>query len=333
MSLTDFLFESKAPPAVTSTGTTSTNLPQWLQDYTQSVIAKANIQGAEEYQSYGGPRVAGFNQDQQGAFSGVRGNQGVYKPLTGSAASRLGSPNAGNNYSTARNSLTGASGRLPEGITDYLNPYVDNVTNRAQELATRTWNEDIMPGINDIFVRGGTYASSPMADKLIQGGRGVVEGLQRQAGADLAGAYESSAGMFQNDQNRLANIGQIQGSLAGDEGRLNLDTSRAESDLGALLQKLGLTDASSLEAIGKTQQNQVQKNYDTAYGDFREQRDYPQAQLEWMMSLLKEMPNQGTVSTAEQKPLPGAEYQPSELNQLLSTITGVKGLYDTFTED
>ena len=48
--------------------------------------------------------------------------------------------------------VTAAGATLPGGISPYLNPYVDNVTNRAHDLALRSWNEDILPGINDTFV-------------------------------------------------------------------------------------------------------------------------------------------------------------------------------------
>ena len=59
MAVLDFLFEGKPPKAVTTYGQTVTDVPKWLSDYTQGLIARANAIAAEPYQAYGGPRIAG----------------------------------------------------------------------------------------------------------------------------------------------------------------------------------------------------------------------------------------------------------------------------------
>jgi hypothetical protein len=46
MSVTDFLFQGKAPPSVNTYGTTTANIPQWLSDYTQGLLAKGNAVAA-----------------------------------------------------------------------------------------------------------------------------------------------------------------------------------------------------------------------------------------------------------------------------------------------
>ena len=64
----DFLFEGKPPASVTTYGQTATDVPKWMSDYTQGLIARANAVAAEEYIPYEGPRIAGFDQDQQQAI-------------------------------------------------------------------------------------------------------------------------------------------------------------------------------------------------------------------------------------------------------------------------
>ena len=59
-SLTDFLFEGRPPKSVTTYGQTIKDVPKWLSDYTQGLIARANQAAAEPYIPYGGPRIAPF---------------------------------------------------------------------------------------------------------------------------------------------------------------------------------------------------------------------------------------------------------------------------------
>src|SRR5687768_9235979 len=76
MGVLDFLFEGSPPPSTTTYGTTVENMPQWLSDYTQALIARANMVAGEGYQAYQGPRVAGFTDDQTNAFDVIRNNIG-----------------------------------------------------------------------------------------------------------------------------------------------------------------------------------------------------------------------------------------------------------------
>ena len=46
-SVTDFLFEGKPPKSVTTYGQTIENVPKWMSDYTQGLIARANAAAAE----------------------------------------------------------------------------------------------------------------------------------------------------------------------------------------------------------------------------------------------------------------------------------------------
>lgn len=292
--LTDFLFGGQAPPNVTSTGTSTTSLPQWMQDYGQSIVARSALQGMEGYQSYAGPRVAGLNDDQLKAIQNVRDIPSTY----------------GDVMDTSKTALTNASKTLPDSINSYLNPYTENVTDRSRDLALRNWNEDIMPGISDIFVRNGTYASSNMADKLLQGGRDVSEGLQDQYKANLSDAYTSAANEFGSDASR------------------SLQTAQTGGNLAQLTQNLGLSSASALAGAGQQEQDQTQKNYDTAYQDFQNQTQYPWEQLQKESAVLQGMPYSSSTSTTGSAPLAGAQYGSSGLSSILAGISAGKGIWD-----
>ena len=64
-SITDFLFQGRPPQSVTTYGQTVENIPKWMSDYTQGLIARANAAAAEPYIPYGGPRIAGFSPEEQ----------------------------------------------------------------------------------------------------------------------------------------------------------------------------------------------------------------------------------------------------------------------------
>jgi hypothetical protein len=90
MSLSNFLFQGAPPPSVTQYGTSTQGLPQWLSDYTQGLLGKANAVAAEPYQAYGGPRIADFTGDQQNAFTQTRTAANAFRPDFDQARGQFG---------------------------------------------------------------------------------------------------------------------------------------------------------------------------------------------------------------------------------------------------
>jgi hypothetical protein len=224
--------------------------------------------------------------------------------------------------------LDKASQTVPEVISNYLNPYAENVTNRARDLATRTWNEDIIPDINDTFTRAGQFASKGMQKQYLDKGRDVVEGLQGQSNALLADAYKNSALTAGTDLDRQRLLAGQAGDATSNDMSTLVNTANGQNDLASLIQKLNLGDASALQAAGAAQQGQTQKNLDTAYADFIAQRDYPKDQLTWLQGQLSGIDAGKTTTGSESKPLAGAEYGSSPLSQISSGISNVAGIWD-----
>lgn len=326
--LTDFLFEGSPPPNVTTGGVQTTSLPQWLSTYAQGLLTKAGAVASEPYQTYGGPRIAGPNADQNSAYGLVRAQSGAYQPNL-QRAGQYNSAGAGaSSVGAASPYMTAAGQSLPGAIEPYMNPYISNVTNRAKDLALRSWNEDLLPGIQDTFIRNGTFASSNMLDKMLKGARDVTQNIQSAADASLAGAYQTAGTQFQQDASRFGNLAQLAGNLTNADADRQIQAGTQEQSLAELIQTLGLKDAAAMEGIGNAQQAQTQKNYDLAYQDFVSQRDYPKQQIDWMSQIMNGLPANKTTTESKTGPLPGAEYQPSGLNQLLSGATGIAGLIE-----
>lgn len=327
MGIADFLFEGKAPPSTTTYGSTTASIPQFMSDYTQGLISRANAVAAEPYQQYGGPRVAGFTPDSQNAFNVTRQAANSYM---GPLAQALGlteqaaSPGA-SGLSAAQPYLSRAGQNFgaPQ-VQQYMDPYIGNVIDRATQVANRNYNENILPALNNKFTASGQYGSSAMAREANRAARDLTEGLQSNAASELSGAYQQAGNLFNSDQARQLAVGQTSGQLAGQQQGAMLQAGNQLGALGAAQQQLGLQGAAALDTIGQEQQGQNQRNLDTAYQDFLKQTNYPRETIDWMSSVIRGLPAPQSTETTSTGP--SNVYQPSPLSQLGSFGTGIAGL-------
>lgn len=308
------MFEGSPPPSTTTYGTNVENMPQWLSDYTQALIARSNIVAAEPYQAYQGPRVAGFTDDQTNAFDVIRNNIGNWNDEYDASKTATGGA-----LSQAMPYFSQAAGATPDQMGKYMDPYVGGVIDRAKLEANRNWSESIMPQIENRFITSGQSGSSGHRVGLERAGRDVTEGLNSQAMAALSDAYKTAGSQYQADASRLAGIGQ-------NVGQLGLQQGSQMAGLAQLQQQLAGRDASSLSMVGDAQQQQNQRNLDVAYQDFERQRDYPRQNVDWMSSIIRGIPYDRSSTTSSTGP--ANVYQPSPLSQLISLY----GLYKDVTD-
>lgn len=327
----DFITQGQAPVNVTSTGTSSTNLPGYLNDYAQQLLSQANAVAGEGYIPYQGPRVAPFNSTQQQAFSLAQGNVGDWKPMLGQSASLIGSataPGTGG-LSAAQPYLSGAMGRFndPSTVSSYMNPYTQNVIDASTRQAMENYTQQIKPMLDNQFIAAGQYGSSAHEREADRAANQLTQDIQGNALGALSQAYNTAGSLFGADQSRMTQLGSIAGSLGSSDRNSLLSGAGQLGALGQLYSSLGSGDVSTLANIGALQQGQTQKNLDTAYSDFLAQRDYPKTQLGWLQSLLAGTPHGTTTTDSKTGPLPGAGYGPSPGSGLLSTAANATGLY------
>lgn len=358
--LTDFLFNGSPPPATTTYGSTSTSLPPWLENYFQGMVGRANVVAGEPYQPYGGPRVAGFNADQNSAFATVRNNVGAWNPYAAQGTAPLTEATQGPNPADAGMGyiaqagqgpsatdatapyLTSASQTWPGAANSYMNPYTSNVVDRIGQLAGRNMSENIMPSINDVFIKNGQFGSTQHGEIAGRAARDVNDSALAAQGQALQQGYTSSANIFNQDANRAAQVAGIAGTAAGTDmsARTNMgaaagnlantsinsgiNLANAWSGLGTTASQAGLRDAAALQSVGDVQQTFGQKNLDTAYGDFVEQRNYPRDMVAFMNSAIRGVP--ATTSTTSANTGPSGSYQPAPLSQLLGYGLGISQL-------
>jgi hypothetical protein len=328
----DFLFEGKPPQSVTTYGQTVENIPKWMSDYTQGLIARANAASAEPYIPYGGPRIAGFTPEQQAAFGMVEENVGSYQPYleAGAAGYGGGLQRAANISGAAQPYLDEASQRWSdEGVAEsYMSPYIGNVLDRQEALATRTLEEEFMPRISGMFGGAGQYGSrggeGSMEDIAMRGGRDIQEGLEAQRLEALHGAYGQGADIFGADQSRYGELGRIAGALEEAGAASMYQGAEGLGRMGEASQRMGLTDAAAMEGIGAQQQGLDQASLDMAYNDFLEQRQLPFDRLSFMNNMIRGLPF--STSQTRTDVGPADIYQPSPLSQMVGAYGVYRGL-------
>jgi hypothetical protein len=314
MGVLDFLFQGSPPPSTTTYGTSTTGIPQFMSDYTQGLLSKANAVADQPYQAYGGPRLADFTQPQQQAFAGTQAMQGQYQPNINNALNLTTEAGQVNPLGTAQSYLNTAAQSAPSVVGSYMNPYNDAVVNRIGQLAGRNLQENLMPAINSNFIRAGQFGSAPMQTAVGNALRDTQESaLAAQANA-LNTGYGQAMTAAQTDLARQAGLGQTAGNLATQGAQTQLAAANQMGNTANLGQTMGLRDLSALEATGQTQQTENQKNLDLAYQDFLTQRQYPAQQLSMMNSLIRGLPYGTDTSTSGTGP--AQTYQASPLSQI-----------------
>lgn len=325
MSVLDFLFEGSPSASVTTYGSTSSNMPTWLSDYTQGVITRANAAGAEPYQAYGGPRLAEMTPDQLKAFDITRAGVGSHIPGMNNAINTVGGiQNGPLAAAAAQPYMANASKLFPDNVNQYMNPYVQNVLDRSRLEANRALNEDFMPALEAKFGSAGVDPrSSSYLRQAQRGVRDISEGLQSQYQSALAGAYDNAATTFGADMSRQGTLAATAGNLASNDANTKLNAAQTQGTLEQWLKQMNLGDAAAMENIGQTQQADTQRSLDLAYNDFLQQRDQPLNMAERLAALANGVPFNKTSNTTEQVP---GETGPSPLAQVGSVATGIGGI-------
>lgn len=328
MGVLDFLFQGQPPKAVTTYGTATTNIPQFMSDYTLGLLNKASAVAGEPYQAYGGPRIAQFRPEQTKAFQMAGQSVGKFDPALGQAFSATKDATAYDPTTAAQPYIDQANQSSADLVGQYMNPYMDQVVDRIGDLGARQLKEKFMPAIGNQFIRAGQYGSAGMQGATGKAMRDVQESTLAQQNQAMATGYGQSLNAAQADLSRYGNLGQLQGNLASQAGRDRLAAGSQYGQLASLGQGMNMKDLAALESVGQTQQTQAQKNYDLAYQDFADQRRYPSDQLSMLNALIRGLPySQSQTQTGTG---PASNYTASPLSQfagsasLLSALSGVK---------
>lgn len=233
--------------------TTQTILPEWYTQYAQNVLSKAYAATTEPYQKYTQPRIAGFQPEQEQAFSEYKTTRGEYQPYIGAASEAL---TAGTGSFTA-----------PGVAQRYMNPYLQNVVSGIGAMAGRNLRENILPELNRTFVGGGTFGGKRSFDFTQRAIRDAqAAALEKQVGA-LSEGYKAATDLY------------------GAEATRALEAAPRFAELGTQIQQQRAKELAGLEEIGAQKQALAQQSAELAYEDFQRQRDYPLYQAQQLAAI------------------------------------------------
>jgi hypothetical protein len=180
----------------------------------------------------------------------------------------------------------------------------------------------------------GTVGSISGADlsRILQGGAqygqlgqtaGQLTGQQMQNLAALAQA-QTQAGQQQQQFGLGASQAEQQARAADYQRQMSALSQFA--NMQQMEQGMRAADVAALEAAGKAQQEQQQRQLDAAYQQFQEKQLYPKQQLDFLSTQIRGMAPITPQTVTQTGQTTGATYSPSPLSQLAAGVYTYKGL-------
>ena len=300
----------------TSSTTNTSNLPEYARPYFERTMGRAEAESNQPYTPYPNQRIAGFTGDTNQAFDITRNvaNQGTPGVNAGLGMTQQAS-NAGFNAGNYQSKGIEQQAFGQQQANQYMSPYMNSVIEQQKNAALRDYNEGrasrdtqainagAFGGYRDAIQQG--VAQRGLANRMNEieaGGRQqAFTNAQQQYNADRAASIGAQT---TTEQQRLA---AAQYGLAG--ANLGLQAGAQMGALNAQQQGLTLAQAQALNTQGTAQQNLQQRELDTGYQDFINQRDYPKNQISYMSNILRGVPvTPNTVQTQYSNPNPISQY-------------------------
>ena len=294
---------SPPPPSPQQVTTTSTNIPDWLKDPTQRMVARGEALSQQTYPTYGGSRVAGFTPAQEAAFSQIYGLTEPEQYAQSEAAIGAGVGSA----------FGYTPGQFDSGAAKYyMSPYQQAVTDIAKREAVGEagmLNRELAAKAS----KAGAFGGSRFGIEQALLGSKLATNLSDIQTKGLQDAYLNAQQQFERDRAAAAGAAQLQATTG-------LQAGTQLANLGTTEQQQELNRIQALSAAGESQQAQQQKALDMAYQNYMEQRDWEKNQLGYLSGLIRGTPFSTTQTQSS------AVAGPTGTSQLLSAGLGVAGL-------
>ena len=305
-----------------------TDIPEWVSSAGRQLYDQAAEIASQDFPGYEGARIATYGDDNNKLTDLER--QGIdllaqgTEPFQGylDDASAMAST-LGQGYDQAsRADLIGDSFSM-DSAQPYMDMYQRSVDPAIAEIRKQT--EQNLMGDSAAAARAGAFGGSRQglreAETMTEGSR-LAGDARVQAGAR---GMEFASGRF--DQERAARLAAEQARRSGYEtqeaGRLR--ATETLQGFAPLAQGLNEQAASGMISSGQAQRQLDQQALDMAYGDYVEQRNYPQQQLNFALGALQGVPyNTRTIGLEE-----GTQYSqsPSIYGQTLGGLGSLASAY------
>lgn len=235
--------------------------PSWVEGASRDAINIGSRIGSQEYEAYGGDRVAGLSGNERQGIDLASKSAGAFQPYARAAETMIG---------RGTQSFTDAN------LTGYMNPYIKSALDpAAREIAESGAREK------------NRLQSMQKSMKAFGGSRGAL--LEARANEDteqaigdlyktgLSDAFDRAASLWGADRAR-----EMQGA-----GQL--------MDLGMAVNNANKSDIQALMTTGATDRSIQQALKDFDYQQFREERDWDLRNLGGLLAAIQG--TQGSYST------------------------------------
>jgi len=305
-----------------------TDIPEWVSSAGRQLYDQAAEIASQDFPGYEGARIATYGDDnnkltaleQQGIDLLAQGTEPFQGYLDDASAM---ADTLGQGYDQAsRADLIGDSFSM-DSAQPYMDMYQRSIDPAIAEIRKQT-QQNLM-GDSAAAARAGAFGGSRQglreAETMTEGSR-LAGDARVQAGVR---GMEFASGRF--DQERAARFEAEQARRSGYEtqeaGRLR--ATETLQGFAPLAQGLNEQAASGMISSGQAQRQLDQQALDMAYGDYVEQRNYPQQQLNFALGALQGVPyNTRTIGLEE-----GTQYSqsPSIYGQTLGGLGSLASAY------
>jgi hypothetical protein len=286
MALFDFLFGSKNPPPVETTGITTTEIPKYIAEPTADIIGEAMDVSREAYIPYTGARLAGLTQAEQDAMAQAQGMKGI-SALRGTAA-----------YDAAQAAGAPALGGVSAYMTDYQQKVADIAAQQMRDQSAVEQQNIAAKAVGAGGLDASRFAILE-AERQKNLGTGIGDLYTKAQAASYAQALKAS----QQDQAQALRSGMAMGSLG---------TQAQMAEQADIAQQMGM---------GGLERGLGQTALDIGYTDFLGERDYPKEQLGFVSNIIRGAPFPQKTTTTGQIP----QAQPRPWGQQMFGL-GMQGL-------
>lgn len=284
-----------------SSQNTATVAPDYYTNYLSN-LANAGTQAGQQAQFIGATPL------QEKAFQNVEQAAGSYKPTLQTAGQTIGqAAGAASPLSSAQPYLTAATSDPSQAAAQYMTPYIRSVVDALGDTGARNIRMNLSPLATSGAVGSGQFGSKRGAEVLGQTEANAMRDvLNAQYGAMNTGYQNALQAAI--SQNQIENQAASTAASAASQGQQNLtQAGKAQSDLAAQEQALGLSGINALSTLGAQEQTIAQN-----------EQNFPLTNLSNVAALMRGF----TVPTTTKTTL-----QASPLSTLAGVATGTAGFF------
>lgn len=258
---------TESGPTITNR-TTANEIPNYLTDASQDLVARGQALTSRPYEAYTGARVAEFSPLMNQAFGRMGGQQVAGQTTEATGLASLAGQRA-MDY-----------GQFQQGVQQYMNPYMQNVVDIERRKAQEASDQQAA-ALSGQAVRQGAFGGSGAALQQRALRRDTAQQLADLQAQGLDRAYQSAVGQYnQGISSGLAASSQLAGL--------------GQQQFG---QEMDITKG--LGTAGDVQRQREQALLDVGYGDYLTAQKYPYEQLAFQQSLVSGVPYSTTQRTSE----------------------------------